>query len=191
MSYEVDRSMLDSVIALAETWGVNVVSDWNEPEGGRFIGTFKGTLLTLYTKYDSNFALLFTVVHLYGHMVQLTRPDAGMLRSIELVYRMSQTLQPDEVQCVYDYEVEAAGIGRRLLAELGSVPKELDQQYSRMFFADFHYLIDYIENGRGGPESFERFLRREPVPWRLIEPDLRPLVDLRRSPPQEISVAVL
>ena len=104
---------------------------------------------------------------------------------------MLQTLQSDEVQCVYDYEVEAAGIGRRRLAELGSVPKELDEQYSWMFFADFHYLIDYMENGRGGPESFERFLRREPVPRRLIEPDPRPLVDLRRAPPHEISVAVL
>jgi hypothetical protein len=189
--YEIEQGVFDRLVAVAERWGVQIGYDWNEPEGARFIGTFKGREITLFPKYDSRFALFFTVSHLYGHMVQLTRTTEGMRRSIGFVYRRGTTLAEDEVQCIYDYEVEAAAIGRRLIAELGEVERALDAHYSRMFLADFHYLIDTIEDGRGGPESFERFLRREPVPWRLIPPDPRPLVDLRISPPEEIPITVL
>src|SRR5262245_58130351 len=173
MGHDIAKKELDRLVEAAERWGVQVEYDWNEPEGARFIGTFKGREITLFPKYDSNFALFFTVAHLYGHMVQLTRTTEGMKRSIALVYRRAQALTEDEVQCVYDYEVEAAGIGRRLMEELGPVPPAVDAEYSRMFFADFHYLIDTIEGGPGGPQTFERFLRREPIPWRRITADPR------------------
>ena len=192
MPYEIAKDRLDRLVEVAERWGVRVAYDWNEPEGARFIGTFTGREITLFPKYDSNFALFFTVAHLYGHMVQLTHPTAGMRRSIDLVYRRGQgPLAEDEVQCIYGYEIEAAGIGRRLLGELGPPEAAADAEYSRMFFADFHYLIDTIEGGPGGPESFARFLRREPVPWQCIQPDPRPLVDLAVTPPEEISIRVL
>jgi len=191
MTNDIAKEQLDRLIEVARRWGVRVTEDWNEPEGARFIGTFKGRDITLFPKYDSNFALFFTVAHLYGHMVQLTRTTPGMKRSIELVYRRGGALSEDEVQCIYDYEVEAAGIGRRLIAELGPLDPSTDARYSRMFLADFHYLIDTIEGGPGGPASFERFLRREPLPWRPIPADERPLVDLAITPPEEFSITVL
>jgi hypothetical protein len=191
MSYEIPKEELDRLVAAAARWGVKVTYDWNEPEGARFIGTFTGREITLFPKYDSNFALFFTVAHLYGHMVQLTRTTEGMKRSIALVYRRAQPLTEEEVQCVYDYEIEAASIGRRLIDELGAAAPAVDAEYSRMFFADFHYLIDTIEGGSGGPQTFERFLRREPVPWLRIAADPRPLVDLSKTPPEEVSIRVI
>ena len=192
MSYEIPRERLERLVEIAERWGARVGYDWNEPEGSRFIGTFTGREITLFPKYDSNFALFFTVAHLYGHMVQLTRPTAGMRRSIDLVYRRGQgALSEDEVQCIYGYEIEAAGIGRRLIDECGAFERAADAEYSRMFFADFHYLIDTIEGGPGGPVSFARFLRREPVPWQCIQADPRQLVDLAATPPEEVAIRVL
>lgn len=192
MDFEIERSALDRLVQTVERHGARVAESWDEPDGARFIGTFEGRDITLFPKNDSVFAMYFTVAHLYGHMVQLSAPTPQMEASIALVYRLGTELAPQEVQLIYDYEVEAAAVGRRLMAESGDeIAPELDRQYSRMFLADFHYLIDHIESGAGGPESFARFLRREPVPWRLIEPDPRPLVDLERHPPKEVAVTVL
>jgi hypothetical protein len=176
--FDIPRKDLDAIIAVVKRYGADVEEIWEEPEGGRFIGTFEGRTIKLFPKYDRNFALYFTVAHLYGHMVQLTRMTPEMERSISFVTKVGQKLAAADVQCIYDYELEAAAIGRTLMAQVGSISPELDAQYSRMFFADFHYLVNFIETGEAGVDLFEKYLRREPTPWRRIDPDARPLVDL-------------
>lgn len=178
-SFEIARGELDALIATVKTFGAKVEEVWEEPEGARFIGTFEGHLIRLFPKHDSNFALYFTVAHLYGHMVQLTRPKSPeMLRATDLVNQVGGTLSTRDVQAIYDHEVEAAKIGRSLMNEVGAVSPALDAQYSRMFFADFHYLVNFIETKVAGVAAFEGYLRREPVPWRFIEADPRPMVNL-------------
>jgi hypothetical protein len=174
---EIPKERRDALIRLVEQHGARVVEDWNEPEGARFIGVFAGDLITLFPKYDRHFAMYFTVAHLYGHLCQQVRPSPEV-RVLDLSAPERRIFSRAEIQCIYDYEIEAAAIGRRAIAELGPIEPELDRQYSRMFFADFHYLINTLETGEHGMECFERFLRREPVPFRLIEPDPRPLIDV-------------
>ncbi len=180
-SFEIARAELDALIATVKTFGARVEEVWDEPEGARFIGTFEGHVIRLFPKNDSHFALYFTLAHLYGHMVQLARPKTPeMERATHLVATARGPLSARDVQAIYDHEVEAAQIGRALMNHVGPVSGALDGQYSRMFFADFHYLVNFVETKELGPATFERFLRREPVPWRLIEADPRPLVDLAK-----------
>lgn len=175
--FEVPAAALEQIKAAVARYGVQVTEDWEEPEGGRFIGTISGNRIILYPKYDHPFALFFTVAHLYGHLVQLARGGDEFRQAVDLIYRVGHVMSPSEIQAVYDFELEAAAIGRTLLSELGPVTRELDGQYSRFFFADFHYLVHFLETNEQGAELFERFLRRQPVPHRPIAPDSRPLVD--------------
>jgi hypothetical protein len=176
--YEIDRGKLEAIIARVRTLGVTVTEDLNEPEGARFIGTFTGRHLTLFPKFDSNFALYFTVGHLYGHMCQIAISTLDVAPGVDIGIETGRPLTPEEIQSVYDYEFEAARIGQRLICELGHQEQQLDREYARMFFADFHYLINFMETGEQGPAAFARFLRREPLPWAPITPDERPLTDL-------------
>jgi hypothetical protein len=181
--FDIPRAKVDALIKAGERYGMTVGEDWNEPEGARFIGTFEGTHVTLYPKFDPHFALYFTVAHLYGHMVQAARADEPGSergeRAAALVASSPKLLTHEEAQCIYDHEREAAAIGRKLIAELGPVSAEEDRQYMRLFLADFHYLIHFVESGDKGTELFARYLRREPVPYETLAPDPRPLVDLR------------
>lgn len=178
--HEVPEAHLSAVIAAAERRGAEVVKDWNEPEGGRFIGTISGRRITLFPKYDSHFAMLFTVAHLYGHLAQLTRPiDAATQRAIDLVYTHGRPFTADEVQCLFDYEWEAAVIGRALLAEALPIDALLEAEYARMFYADFSYLVAFLEGGPAGVAAFDDHLRRTPRPHLPIPVDPRPLPDVR------------
>jgi hypothetical protein len=175
--FDISPSELDAVKSAVARYGVVVKEDWNEPEGGRFIGTIDGKTITLFPKYDHPFALYFTVAHLYGHLVQMVRGGDRFREAVDLIYKVGHVFTPREVQELYAFEIEAAEIGRRLIGEIGPVSRELDGQYARYFFADFHYLVHFLETKEQGAALFERFLRREPVPWRTIEPDARPLED--------------
>ena len=183
VGFEIEQGRLDALIAAAGKYGMTVSEDWNEPEGARFIGTFEGTHATLYPKFDPGFALFFTVAHLYGHMAQTARPTvrASKTTAGDLI-GAGRPLTNHEVQMIYDHEREAAAIGRTLIAELGAVSELEDRQYMRLFLADYHYLIHFIESGEKGTDAFARFLRREPLPQEKLAPDPRPLVDLRHGP---------
>lgn len=177
--HEVPEAHLRAVIAAAERRGARVVENLEEPAGGRFIGTIDGNTITLFPKYDSHFAMLFTVAHLYGHLAQLTRPpDPASTRAIELVYTRGRAFTADEVQCIFDYEWEAAVIGRALVAEALPIDQLLEVEYARMFLADFHYLVNFLETGQGGTERFDFYLRREPRPHLPVPADTRPLPDV-------------
>lgn len=176
--FEIQKSQRDALIAFTERLGARVREDWNEPEGARFIGTIEGRTITLFPRFDSHFAMYFTVAHLYGHLVQLTRKTPAMEATFALTFRLGEPMLARDVQRLYDFELEAAAIGRHLIGELGEVSLELDRQYSRMFLADFHYLVEAIERGNGGPVLFQSFLRKQPVPHVLIASDARPLVDV-------------
>jgi hypothetical protein len=179
MISDISRSDLDAIVEAVRAQGVTVTEDWNEPEGSRFIGTFEGTHITLFPKFDTNFALYFTVAHLYGHMVQIALKTPASVRVGALISTSGRALTEDEVQTIYEHEREAAAIGRKLMASLGDYPADLDRLYHRIFLADFHYLIHFIETGEKGPDAFTRFLRREPIPHEAILPDPRPLFSLR------------
>ncbi len=179
--YEIEKAGLDAIVARVRSLGVTVSEDFNEPEGARFVGTFAGKHLTLFPKFDSNFALYFTVAHLYGHMCQLAISALDVVSGIDIGIETGRPLTRAEVQSVYDYEFEAARIGQRLMAELGHMEDRFRREYARMFFADFHYLINFMEIGEHGPDAFTRFLRREPLPWTPIAPNERPLTDLTRA----------
>jgi hypothetical protein len=171
----VTSSQLEALKELVRRYGVEVEDNWDEPEGGRFIGTIDGNRITLFPKYDHPFALFFTVAHLFGHLAQLARGGEHFRSTVDLLYRVGEPLRFEEVQAVFEFELEAARIGRRLLDELGPVSADLDRQYSRYFFADFHYLVHFLETNEQGPALFERFLRRQPVTAELVAPDPRPL----------------
>jgi hypothetical protein len=176
--FEITKERRDEIIRAVERHGATVLEDWNEPEGARFIGTIEKSTITLYPKYDSHFAMYFTVAHLYGHLVQWAAPTPETKRAFELSLQQGVPFANAEVQALYDYELQAAAIGRRVMEECGPVPREVDRQYARIFHADFHYLVHVLETGQGGPELFDRFLRREPVPAALIAADPRPLIDV-------------
>lgn len=178
--YEVEKAKLDAIVERVRRLGVTVTEDHNEPEGARFIGTFTGKHLTLFPKFDSNFALYFTVAHLYGHMCQLAVSTLDVAQGVDIGIETGRPLSHKEIQSVYDYEFEAAKIGQKLIVDLGHQEPRFDREYARMFFADFHYLIAFMETGEQGAQAFMRFLRREPLPWTGISPDERPLTDLTR-----------
>jgi hypothetical protein len=179
MENEVEKRDVAELIACAGRYGVTVSEDWNEPEGARFVGSFEGTHITLFPRFDTQLALYFTVAHLYGHMVQIALKTPASSRVGQLIAPNKRPFSNEEVQIIYDHEREAAAIGRTLIAETSGISKNVDLQYHRIFLADFHYLIHFCETGEGGVDAFERFLRREPLPWDPIQPDPRPLVQLQ------------
>jgi hypothetical protein len=179
--YETEKSRLDAIIARVRSLGATISEDLNEPEGARFIGTFVGKHITLFPRFDSNFALYFTVAHLYGHMCQEAISQLNVASGVDIGIEAGRPLTSVEIQSVYDYEFEAARIGERLMVDLGHQEDRFRREYARMFFADFHYLIHFMETGEQGPAAFTRYLRREPLPWTPITPDERPLFDLSRT----------
>jgi hypothetical protein len=176
--YEIEKARLDAIIERVRALGVAVSESQDEPEGARFIGTFSGKHITLFPRFDSFFALYFTVAHLYGHMCQLAISALDVVAGVDIGVETGRPLSHREIQSVYDYEYEAARIGARLIRELGHQEERFDREYARMFFADFHYLIAFMETGEQGTAAFTRYLRREPLPWTPIPPDERPLTDL-------------
>jgi hypothetical protein len=189
--FDITKEERDVLIRAVERRGAKVIEDWDEPEGARFIGLIDGSTITLFPKYDSHFAMYFTVAHLYGHLVQWKNPTEETKRAFALSIKQGEPFRPEEVQALYDYELQAAAIGRKVIAECGPVSDLVDRQYARFFHADFHYLVNALETGAGGPELFDRYLRREPVPWRVIEPDPNPLLDVSGMPPGAGGVAVI
>lgn len=190
MEYEIPRADLDAMVATVARYGVTVGEDWNEPEGARFIGTFEGTHITLFPKFDTNFALYFTVAHLYGHMTQLQRQAESTGRVNQLISRQGP-LTHDEIQAIYQHEYEAAAIALKLIAD--ELPTHLVHaaQLTRLFWADFHYLIHFLETGEGGPAAFSRFWRRQPVAHEVITPDPRPLLQLSKVAIAQAKVVVV
>ena len=176
------------LVAVAQRFGVRVKEDWNEPEGARFIGTFTGHEITLFPRNDSYLTLYFTVAHLYGHMVQLVRPS---LQTDQALLESNGGLSAAQVQGVFDHEYEAAEIGRKLMAETGPITRGLELEYTRTFWADFNYLINFMETGEKGPEVFARFMRRQPLIKDTIQPDPRPLLDLATFTPPNVDVVVV
>lgn len=176
------------LVAVVRKRGVKIIEDWNEPNGARFIGTFKGHDITLFPRNDSYFTLYFTVAHLYGHMCQLARPSS---RSVVSLVATGKALTHEHIQQVFDHEFEAAEIGRKLMTETGPISAALDQAYARMFWADFHYLINFMETGAQGTEVFAHYLRLQPTSPQLIVADSRPLLDLASFPPPQIDVKVV
>jgi hypothetical protein len=174
---------LEALVAFGRGLGVEVANDEVDPNHARFVGLFEGHTITLYPRVSSSFARWFTVAHLYGHMVQLSRPTPELARANALILGQGQPLAAEDVQLVYDHEREAAEIGHAFAAAAGTVTPALDGPYTRYLFADFRYLIDVIETGRRGPEHFASFWRREPTPPERILSDPRPLVDLRVMEP--------
>ncbi len=182
-AFEIERPQLERLYEVARGKGVVVTEDWDEPEGARFIGQFKGREVTLFPKYDSNLAMYFTLAHLYGHMVQLVQPGPFSPKAIALASYQGppREMSARQIQAVYEHEWEAAAIGRALIDEAGSLDLRSDLHYARLFLADFHYLIHLLETGESGVQVFERFLRREPLPWAPVPADKRPLVDLTNA----------
>jgi hypothetical protein len=172
--------------------GVTTLDTVPPSDQARFIGLFEGHTITLFPQSASPFALWFTVAHLFGHMTQLAGMNERVKRANALVLRRGQALASSDIQLIYDHEHEAAEIGRTLVGEVEpDLPVEIDVAYTRFFLADFRYLINAIETGESGPQVFQRFWRREPIPRNLIKPDVRPLLDLRNIPPAAESVVVI
>ncbi len=175
-----------------ERLGVTVLDDVAPSDQARFIGLFEGTTITLFPQSTSPFALWFTVAHLFGHMTQLTDTNQRVERANALVLRRGETLSSSDVQLIYDHEYEAAEIGRALVGEVEpDLPVEIDVAYTRFFLADFRYLINAIETGESGPEAFQRFWRREPVPRDLIKADTRPLLNMHNVPLATESIVII
>ncbi|HEY0761500.1 MAG TPA: hypothetical protein VGD61_03930 [Pyrinomonadaceae bacterium] len=175
-----------------ERLGVTTLDAVPPSDQARFIGVFEGHTITLFPQSASPFALWFTVAHLFGHMTQIAGMNERVKRANALVLRRGQELFSRDVQLIYDHEYEAAEIGRTLVGEVEpDLPVELDVAYTRFFLADFRYLINAIETGESGPQVFQRFWRREPIPRNLIMPDARPLLDMHNIPPATESVVVI
>lgn len=175
-----------------ERLGVTTLDAVPPSDQARFIGVFEGHTITLFPQSASPFALWFTVAHLFGHMTQIAGMNERVKRANALVLRRGQELLSRDVQLIYDHEYEAAEIGRTLVGEVEpDLPVELDVAYTRFFLADFRYLINAIETGESGPQVFQRFWRREPIPRNLIKPDARPLLDMHNIPPATESVVVI
>lgn len=175
-----------------EHLGVQVVDRVAPSDQARFIGLFEGHTITLFPESVPPFALWFTVAHLFGHMTQMAAMNERVRRANDLVLRRGEELSSSEVQLIYDHEREAAEIGRTLVSEVEpQLPPETDIAYTRFFLADFRYLINAIETGEAGPEVFERFWRREPIPRELVKADCRVLLDMYRVPPATERIVVV
>ncbi len=179
---------LEKLYATLRKYGVCIsFKDPPSDSFGRYIAIFEGVNLVLFP--HSNLDLLaWNAAHVFGHMQQLLMPTDAMMRSAKLIYHAlssldgrptpdwkPHTLTEEEVQTVFDYEYEAAMIGGRLLREIGFSGQQL-QRYSRWFFADSRYLIQFIETGLCGSDVFEQMLRVTPLPHQLIPPNHQRLV---------------
>jgi len=182
---------LQALWTTATAHGVRIVEDPSPPDHARFIGLFEGHTITLFPNAAPPFGRWFTIAHLYGHMVQMSAPTARVRRSNELVFRLGETLDADDVQLIYDHEREAAELGRRLIAQAHPVSRDLDLRYSRFFHADFHYLVNVIETKESGPPVFDRYYKREPIPRDPILPDARPLLNLKTTTPSTERIVVV
>ncbi len=166
-----------------------------EPQNGpRAIGNYIGRTIFLYPEGNTVLELIFTLAHLYGHIVQLaSRRTETNLKAVSLVtYAFGsdgntlivhpKIYTEPEIQLMFDYESEAMEIGLALLQSQDLLTKELHLELSRIFFADFHYLIHLLETGEGGQDSFRDYVRREPTPRQPMSIDPNPIIDVRDFP---------
>lgn len=183
---------LERICLRVENIGINVEEDLSEEDHARFVGIFEDHTIILYPNVAPPFALWFTVAHLFGHMSQLAKKTPRVDRANELVLKVGEILTAEDIQLIYDHEREAAEIGRKLISEVESeLPIEMDIAYSRFFHADFRYLINFIETGEAGIDSFAKYWKREPNMPDLIKADSRELLNLGEIDFSESSIIVV
>ncbi len=178
------------LVEAAERIGVVVEFAKAPKEAGRHLGTLDADTVVLYEE-NGFLPLWFTLAHLVGHLVQRSRPTPQMYRAIEVVnpYRTPAPMTEEEVALLLSHELEAAELGLALIlptedaaAQIESPLTESDlNYYSRMFWADYHYLCHFIETGEGGAAVFDRFFDAE-TSFERLSPRYE-LVDLREFPP--------
>lgn len=183
--YQIDIPMgefdyVSSLQRLVE--GLGGVVQWEDmPQGaGRHLGTIDGDTIVLY-RGVSPFEAWFTLSHLFGYIIQRTRPTTEMYAAIELVRRPPGLMSEEEMSLMYRHEYEAACLGVGLVEETADIPRDLKAAYDKMFFADYHYLINLLNTGEGGPEVFHRFWLKEPQPEPI--PPITQFADLKVTPP--------
>jgi len=111
----------------------------------------------------------------------------GSLTTIEVVnpYRQPGSMSEEEEYLLLSHEREAAELGLALIhhsiRDGSPVSSEDLVYYSRMFWADYHYLRNVIITGKGGSDVFDQFYEKE-TDFELLHPR-NELVDLRVHPP--------
>lgn len=179
-----------TLVEAAERIGVVVEFAKAPKEAGRHLGTLDADTVVLYEE-NSFPPLWFTLAHLVGHLIQRSRPTPEMYAAIELVnpYRTPGPMMQAERDQLLVHEKEAAELGLALImsteGDLDRLKSPLTESdldyYSRMFWADYHYLCHFIETGEGGAAVFDRFFDAE-TSFERLSPRYE-LVDLREFPP--------
>jgi len=178
-----------SLVEAAESFGVQVrVESSPAPQGtSRHLGTLEDDTVVI---FGGDFmACWFTLGHLVGHLMQRTRPTPEMFQAIEVVnpYRAPGPMTDMEESLLLSHEREAAEIGLSLILRTlnSGVTGEDLEYYSKMFWADYHYLRNFIITGEGGSDVFDRFFEGEKGFENLSPND--GLVDLRVYPPSPLA----
>jgi hypothetical protein len=181
-------SFLESLIQVARQQGAKV--NWRDPpmDTSRHLGTMEKNEILLY-RGAGVFESWFTLAHLFGHLVQRITPTQDFLRAVKLVSyaKNPRPLTQEEKNLLWDHEYEAAQRGIGLIRMGGAlngvgVPWAYQCAYTRMFVADYEYLLNFIQTGEVGPQVFEKFYAKTVLPKDPM-PALYPIPDFSVTPP--------
>lgn len=175
LSVQTINAKLDSLIHYLETVGVTVSLSREEAKEVT-IAQLRNQHIVINTRNRDGLNCLFTVAHLFGHLVQNLNYD----RYSHLTSRVegAKPVVVDDAFRVafYEYEVEAFRIGKGLMQACFEADRELDSKYTLFMETDFAHFWHFITTGeRGDAATFNEILEEAYLAWPSNERFLSPL----------------
>ncbi len=157
------------------------------PDNDSELGALDGPTMHVILDQAEPTITVFTVCHLFGHMIQLTDYPryAGLVESV--AGRPPLSLPPAFWESFHVYEREAFGYGRSLMSLAGAVDQETEAKYAVFMESDFAHFRKFITTGRRlGRNQFRRWLR-----WRYktLSPTCQHVVPLHLPPPHSLRLS--
>ena len=116
---------------------------------------------------------LFTIAHLFGHLVQFT--DYEAYRHLTERVEEPKPLRLDEEfkRAFYAYECEAFGYGKTVMREAFPLTPDVERRFAIFMETDFEHFWNYLTTGRQGDvASFNALLTRNYHSWARPIPEI-------------------
>lgn len=177
--YSKPNVILRLMVKTLNKHGINVYLSRSAQEGID-IAQLQNKKISINTGARDTLSTVFTIAHLYGHLVQYTNYNK-YAHLIEAVSK-DKPLRLDEEfkKQFYQYEREAFRIGKGLMLQASNMTKEIDSKYFIFMNTDFNHFWSYITTGKKGDiETFNQMLKENYKHWKSQRRSLKPIISLR------------
>ncbi len=185
-----NKQIKDSNLAILIRYlnGINVRVTLYDAESAKFsIAQLRRQHIIVNTHARDGLNCLFTIAHLFGHLVQYLSYEKYVHLTKEVSKPLPIVANENFRKEFFQYEVEAFRIGKGLMLSCFEMNSEMDSKYSLFMKTDFDHFWHYITtNEKGDIDAFNQLLDEAYLHWNTNKELLEPLphpkpIQLNRS----------